>query len=147
MSVRSHFRWPGRVMLGATALYGIATILFGLSSLYWLSLFFFAFTGAGDTVSMILRQTIRQLATPDRLRGRMTAINMMFAMGGPQLGDLEAGIVANLLGAPFAVITGGLGCLLAVALIWRLARPLRDYDGRHLREPEPELASAVASAD
>ena len=51
------------------------------------------------------------------------------------MGDLEAGIVANVLGAPFAVITGGLGCLLAVALIWRLARPLRDYDGRHLREP------------
>ena len=147
MSVRSHFRWPGRVMLGATALYGIATILFGLSSLFWLSLFFFAFTGAGDTISMILRQTIRQLATPDRLRGRMTAINMMFAMGGPQLGDLEAGIVANLLGAPFAVITGGLGCLLAVALIWRLARPLRDYDGSHLREPEPEPAAAIAPAD
>jgi len=147
MSVRSHFRWPGRVMLGATALYGIATILFGLSSLFWLSLFFFAFTGAGDTISMILRQTIRQLATPDRLRGRMTAINMMFAMGGPQLGDLEAGIVANLLGAPFAVITGGLGCLLAVALIWRLARPLRDYDGSHLREPEPEPAAAIAAAD
>ena len=71
---------------------------------------------------------------------------MMFAMGGPQLGDLEAGIVANLLGAPFAVITGGLGCLLAVALIWRLARPLRDYDGSHLREPEPEPAAAIAAA-
>src|SRR5207244_6640701 len=99
MSAMSPFRRPGRVLWGATALYGIATTLFGLSSLFWLSLFFFAFTGAGDTVSMILRQTIRQLATPARLRGRMTAINMMFAMGGPQLGDLEAGIVANLLGA------------------------------------------------
>ncbi len=144
MSVRSHFRWPGRVMLVAVGVYGVATILFGLSNLFWLSLFFFAFTGAGDTVSMILRQTIRQLATPDRLRGRMTAINMMFAMGGPQLGDLEAGIVANLLGAPFAVVSGGIGCVLAVALMWRLAHPLRDYDGKHLRESHGELA-VVAS--
>jgi hypothetical protein len=71
----------------------------------------------------------------------------MFAMGGPQLGDLEAGIVANLLGAPFAVISGGIGCVIAVALMWRFAHPLRDYDGSHLREPELQSVAATAAAD
>jgi MFS family permease len=129
MSFRSHVRRPGLVMLGAVAVYGAATILFGISSVFVLSFVLFAFTGAGDTVSMILRQTIRQLSTPDRLRGRMTSINMIFASGGPQLGDMEAGIAAALWGAPFAVVTGGIGCLLAVLLIAKLAPALRDYDG------------------
>ena len=85
-------------------------------------------TGAADTVSTVLRQTIRQLRTPDRLRGRMTAVGMIFFMGGPQLGELEAGVVARWVGAPWSVITGGLGCLVASALIaWR-APGLRHYE-------------------
>ena len=102
-------------------------------------------TGAGDTVSMILRQTIRQLSTPDHLRGRMTSINMIFATGGPQLGDMEAGIAAALWGAPFAVVSGGIGCLLAVLLIAKLAPALRDYDGSML--PESDAAQPVPAGD
>jgi MFS family permease len=147
MTMRSHFRWPGRIMLGAVAVYGVATILFGLSSFYVLSLFFFAFTGAGDTISMILRQTIRQLSTPDSLRGRMTSINMIFALGGPQFGDMEAGIVAQLFGAPAAVISGGVGCVLAVLLMLKLAPALRDFDGTTLHQMHPDAAATpVATA-
>jgi MFS family permease len=146
MSIRSQVRRPGLVMLVAVGVYAVATILFGLSSIFVLSLVLFAFTGAGDTVSMVLRQTIRQLLTPDHLRGRMTSINMIFATGGPQLGDMEAGIAAALWGAPFAVVSGGIVCLLAVLLIARLAPALRDYDGSMLpekdatRPPQPAVA-------
>jgi len=126
--------------------YGVATILFGLSSFYVLSLFFFAFTGAGDTISMILRQTIRQLSTPDSLRGRMTSINMIFALGGPQFGDMEAGIAAQLFGAPAAVISGGIGCLLAVLLMLKLAPALRDFDGRNLHAMHPDATGAPVAA-
>jgi len=68
-----------------------------------------ALTGVADTVSMVIRNIVRQMETPDRLRGRMIGVNMVFFIGGPQLGELEAGSVANWLGAPFSVISGGLG--------------------------------------
>jgi len=87
-----------------------------------------AIVGAADTVSTILRQTIRQLATPNNLRGRMTSVNMIFFMGGPQLGELEAGALAALFGAPFSVVTGGVGCLLAAAIAFG-GRTLRRYAG------------------
>jgi MFS family permease len=147
MSLRSHrIRKPGLVMLVSVGVYGLATLLFGLSPYFVLSLFFYGFTGAGDTISMVLRQTIRQLTTPDAMRGRMTSINMMFAMGGPQLGDMEAGIVAQLWGAPFAVVTGGICCIAAVVLVARLCPPLRDFDGRKLFEHQPAPAPAAAAA-
>ena len=65
--------------------------------------------------------------TPDRLRGRMTSVNVVFAQGGPQLGNLEAGIVASLLGAPMSVITGGIGTLIAVVIIACMVPELRNY--------------------
>ena len=99
------------MLLWAVAVYGLATIGFGLSRSFWLTFACLAVTGAADTVSMVIRNIVRQLETPDRLRGRMTGINMVFFNGGPQLGELEAGLVANWLGAPLSVITGGIGCL------------------------------------
>ena len=114
-------------MLLAVAVYGLATILFGFSHLYWLSIAALAITGASDTVSTILRQTARQMNTPDALRGRMTAVNMIFFTGGPHLGNLEAGLAARWLGAPWSVITGGIGCLIAVAWIAARAPALRNY--------------------
>ncbi|MEO7719685.1 MAG: MFS transporter, partial [Capsulimonas sp.] len=79
-------------------------------------------------ISTILRQTIRQLMTPDRLRGRMTSVNMIFFMGGPQLGEFETGIAANLLGTPGAVILGGVACLATVAWVAAKGRVLRNYE-------------------
>ena len=89
---------------------------FGLSRAFWLTFACLALTGATDTVSTVFRNIIRQLETPDRLRGRMTGVNMVFFMGGPQLGELEAGLVANWWGAPFSVVSGGIGCLVATGL-------------------------------
>ena len=87
--------------------YGLATVAFGLSRSFWLSFACLAATGATDTVSMVFRNLLRQLETPDHLRGRMIGVNMVFFMGGPQLGELEAGLVANWLGAVVSVVTGG----------------------------------------
>lgn len=117
----------GRVLILAVVVYGLATIGFGFSRAFWLSLLFLAGTGAADTVSTVLRQTIRQLVTPDRLRGRMVSVNMIFFMGGPQLGELEAGVVAGLAGAPFSVISGGVGCLVTALFVGRFAPGLRQY--------------------
>ncbi|MCA9972273.1 MAG: MFS transporter [Anaerolineales bacterium] len=129
LALRRDIRRQGVVLLWSVALYGLATALFGLSSLFWLSYFLYALTGAGDTVSTVIRGTLRQLLTPDHLRGRMTSVNMVFFMGGPQLGELEAGLVAAAFGAPIAIFTGGLATVLLTGWIaWRYPR-LRRYEG------------------
>ena len=84
--------------MGGVRGYGLATVVFGLSRSFWLTFVCLAVTGAADTVSMVLRNIVRQLETPDHLRGRMTGVNMVFFLGGPQLGELEAGAVAQWLG-------------------------------------------------
>jgi MFS family permease len=120
----------GPTLLWAVVGYGIATVVFGISRSFWLTFACLALTGATDTVSMIIRNVVRQLETPDRLRGRMTGVNMVFFMGGPQLGELEAGAVANWFGAPFSVITGGVGCLVATAWVAFTSPALRQYRAR-----------------
>lgn len=125
---------PGFVMLLAVGVYGAATVVFGLSRNYFLSLLMLAVTGAADTVSTVIRQTIRQLITPDRLRGRMTSVNMIFFMGGPQLGELEAGLLAAAAGAQASVVIGGVGCVLAVLLTASKARELLRYRFRRDNE-------------
>jgi MFS family permease len=118
----------GLTVIVSVGLYGAATIAFGLSRVFWFSLAMLAATGAADAVSTILRQTIRQLVTPNNLRGRMTSINMIFFMGGPQLGEVEAGTVAALIGAPLSVVTGGAACLIAAVFAFIRARSLRQYE-------------------
>lgn len=122
-------RKQGKAVLISVAIFGAATVVFGLSRWFWLSLLMLAITGAADTVSTVLRQTIRQLVTPNYLRGRMTSVNMIFFMGGPQLGEFEAGAVAALIGATLSVLTGGVGCLIAVAAAALWAKSLVRYEG------------------
>jgi len=117
----------GSVLLWAIAFYGLATVVFGFSRLFVLSFVCLAITGAADTVSMVIRNLVRQLVTPDYIRGRMTSVNMIFFMGGPQLGELEAGLVASAWGPVVSVATGGLGCLLVTALVAARTPQLRDY--------------------
>jgi MFS family permease len=95
--------------------------------------------GAADSVSTIIRNTIRQMNTPDALRGRMTSINQIFFSGGPQLGEIEAGAVAQLVGVPFAIVSGGIGTILGVWLIVSLWPALPRYNG-----DEPSAQSAPA---
>jgi MFS family permease len=121
-------RRQGRLVVASVAVFGVATAVFGISTVYWLSLLMLATLGAADTVSTVLRQTIRQLVTPNPLRGRMTSINMMFFMGGPQLGELEAGALAKLIGAPFSVVVGGMGALICAALAAVKSKSLMDFE-------------------
>ncbi|MDX1665278.1 MAG: MFS transporter, partial [Candidatus Promineifilaceae bacterium] len=110
----------GALLLISVAVYGLATALFGLSTVLVVSYILFALTGAGDMISTVIRGTIRQLVTPDRLRGRMTSVNMIFFMGGPRLGELEAGLVAAVFSVPFAIFTGGMATVLLTGWIaWR----------------------------
>ncbi|MFB3907453.1 MAG: MFS transporter [Candidatus Eisenbacteria bacterium] len=118
----------GRVLFGAVFAYGVATIAFGLSRQFWLTFLCLALVGASDTVSTVLRNVIRQLSTPDSLRGRMTSVNMMFFMGGPQLGEMEAGLIAQGFGAPVSVVSGGLACILATGWLAAKTPELRRYE-------------------
>lgn len=122
------FKKQGITVIVSVAFYGAATIAFGVSKVFWFSLLMLAATGAADTVSTILRQTIRQLVTPNYIRGRMTSVNMIFFMGGPQLGEVEAGTVAQLIGAPLSVVTGGVACVLAALYTFVKAKSLRQYE-------------------
>jgi MFS family permease len=133
-------RRQGPIFLISVVIFGLATIFFGLSRLFWVAMLALVVVGAADTVSTIIRNTIRQLQTPDYIRGRMTSINQIFFMGGPQLGEVEAGAVAQFFGAPIAVVTGGVGCILAVIWIARRWPQILRYNG-----DEPERAAARAS--
>jgi MFS family permease len=126
-------RWPitrhaGRVLLGAVAIYGVATIVFGLSTSFVLSMISLVIAGAGDMVSVVIRQSLVQLDTPDEMRGRVSAVNSVFIGASNQLGEFESGVTASLLGPVGSVILGGLGTLLVAALWTRLFRPLATRD-------------------
>jgi MFS family permease len=103
----------GYVLIIAVIVYGIATVLFGLSTSFLLSLFLMGVVGAADMVSSVIRSTLRQVVTPDNLRGRMVSINMMFYLGGPQLGEVESGLFASLIGTPATVVVGGIATVFA----------------------------------
>jgi len=128
-------RRQGPIFLVSVVIFGLATIGFGLTRLFWAAMFALVVVGAADNVSTIIRNTIRQLQTPDYMRGRMTSVNQIFFMGGPQLGEVEAGAVAQIFGAPFAVVSGGVGCILAVIWIARRWPQVARYNG-----DEPALA-------
>jgi MFS family permease len=119
----------GLVLIGAVAAYGVATVVFGLSRTFWMMFLALAATGAADTVSGVLRNIVRQFETPDRLRGRMVGISMLFFMGGPQLGEFESGVAAQALGAGPAVVLGGLASLVSTGWIAWHTPTLRVYRG------------------
>jgi len=140
ISQMHQIRRQGAVFLSAVVVFGLATILFGATRLFVVSMVALILVGAADTVSTIIRNTIRQLSTPDYIRGRMTSVNQIFFQGGPQLGEVEAGVVGQLFGAPVAIITGGIGCIVAVAWIARRWPQIRRYNG-----DEPILAGTTAT--
>ncbi|MFN8179738.1 MAG: MFS transporter [bacterium] len=133
----------GATLLWGVVVYGAATVVFGLSRSFLLTFLCLAATGAADTVSMVIRNVTRQLQTPDHLRGRMTGVNMVFFMGGPQLGELEAGLMAQWMGAPFSVVSGGVGCLIAVAWVAAATPMLRHY--RRSTAEAPLAGGSVAT--
>ncbi len=126
-------RWPlhrqvGHRMLSAVALFGVATLAFGLSTHFGLSLIALAITGAADNISVVTRQTLVQLETPDEMRGRVAAVNSIFIGASNQLGEFESGATAAAFGPIGSVVLGGLGTLLIAAAWWRLFPSLAQRD-------------------
>jgi len=112
-------------------LFGLATILFGLSHVYILSVIALALIGGFDSVIVIMRENIQQLATPDTMRGRVSSIAMIFWMGGPQLGEFEAGLLAALIGVQLSVVVRGLAIIVFVGIMALLVPALRKYQAIH----------------
>ena len=135
----NNIRRQGQFLIVSVMVFGLATILFGFSRLYAVIFLALVVTGAADSVSTIIRNTIRNLNTPDSIRGRMTGVNQIFFMGGPQLGEIEAGAAAQGFGVPFAIISGGIGTILIVILIAAHWPILIRYNG-----DEPIRAGAPA---
>jgi hypothetical protein len=125
--LRAPIRSQGRALLVAVALYGLATIGFGISRAFWLSVGLYMLVGMADQVSVVMRSTIIQLTTPDALRGRVSSINMIFIGASNRLGAAESGFLAALTSATFAVVSGGVACLVVVALVAFRVPALRRY--------------------
>jgi MFS family permease len=122
MSVLPAPRRPGILILAAVAAYGGSLVLFGLASSLWMALLALALAGGFDALSMTMRHTIRNLATPDELRGRISATHSLFAAGGPRLGQFQSAMTASLVGPRLAMVFGGVGCV-AIAGLLALAIP------------------------
>ncbi|MEO7391003.1 MAG: MFS transporter [Ramlibacter sp.] len=116
-------RWPlrgrvGRTLLIAVAVFGACMVVFGLSTSFWLSMAALAASGAADMISIVVRQTLVQMETPDTMRGRVGAVNSIFIGAGNQLGEFESGATAALLGPVGSVVVGGIATVV-VAFAWR----------------------------
>jgi sugar phosphate permease len=112
----------GRLMFAGVALFGVGTVIFGLSQVAWLSIAALMLMGASDMISVYVRETLIALWTPDAVRGRVNAVNMVFVGASNELGEFRAGTMAHFIGAVPAVVIGGVGTL-AVAVIWALGFP------------------------
>ncbi len=134
MAASSYLAWrpayshPGKIVIGMIAAFGLATAGIGISPNLYVAVVFLALVGATDMISTVQRQTIRQLAVPDEMRGRLSSIGMIFQVSGPQLGDWEAAQVAGLTSTRFSFVLGGLGAVFAAAWYGFHGPALRDYE-------------------
>jgi MFS family permease len=111
----------GRALLWSVAGFGVATIIFGYSTSFWLSFLMLFICGVTDYISVVVRHTLVQLLTPDAMRGRVSAVNSLFIGTSNQMGEFESGFVANFTSPIFAVVSGGVGTILVViaaAVLW-----------------------------
>jgi len=113
-------RRPGLWMLGGITAYGLGTIIFGLSASFLVSLTALFLIGGGDMLSVFIRQTLVQLQTPDRIRGRVSAVASLFVGASNELGEFESGLTARLFGPVISVVGGGVATLIVVAAYLRL---------------------------
>lgn len=125
---RPPLRRAGASLLISVAAFGLATIIFGLSRNFWLSFAMLFLTGFFDNISVVVRQTLVQLRTPNELRGRVSAVNALFIGSSNELGGFESGLVARFFGAVTSVVSGGIGTLLVVAAWARIFPELRRFD-------------------
>jgi len=133
------FQHAGRTLLLAVAGFGVATILFGLSTSFWFSVLMLALLGGLDNISVVIRASLILTRTPDEMRGRTSAVNSIFISASNELGGFESGLAAALFGPVIAVVAGGIGTILvvlAIAKIWPEMRDLKTLD-------MPEAVKAV----
>ena len=126
-------RWPlrrrvGRTLFVSVALFGVCMLVFGLSGSFWLSMVALAASGAADTISVVVRQTLVQIETPDAMRGRVSAVNSVFIGASNQLGEFESGVTAEWFGPVWSVVLGGVGTLLVAAAWSRMFPALATRD-------------------
>lgn len=133
---RAPLRQPGRALLWTVAGFGAAVIVFGVSHWFWLSLLALFFTGVFDIVSVVVRQSLLQLLTPEALRGRVTAVNQIFIGSSNEIGALRAGLSSALLGPVAAVVWGGIGTIAVTAAVARAVPALRRLPALHTLKPE-----------
>ena len=140
-------RHAGRVMFGAVAIYGCATIVFGVSHWFWISFAALAVLGACDVVSVVIRSTIVAILTPDEMRGRVNAVNALFIGTSNQVGEFESGVTAALLGPLGAVVLGGCGAILVAAAGTRAFSDLFNVDSLDdIKGPVSPVTSEPAPA-
>jgi hypothetical protein len=132
----SFTRRVGRIEFLTVALFGVATIVFGSTTWFWLAWGALVVMGAADAISVVIRLTLLQLETPDDMRGRVSAVNSLFVTMSNQIGDFRAGLVASFIGAVPAVLVGGVGTLLVVVLGIRLFPELYRVEGFHHKKTE-----------
>jgi hypothetical protein len=143
--VRPIKRRAGRTMLTCVAIFGVATIVFGLSRSMWASLVALFVVGASDMVSVVIRSSMLQLATPPEMRGRVSAVNWLFVGASNEFGEFESGLTASWWGAVPAVVIGGIGSLIVTGSAAVLFPRLRQADALSadaLMEAERELSTA-----
>jgi len=133
---RAPLERPGRALLWSVAGFGIAIVAFGLSRWFWLSLLALFLTGAFDNVSVVVRQSLVQLLTPDALRGRVTAVNQIFIGSSNEIGALRAGLMSAVLGPVAAVVWGGIGTVMVTVAVARAVPGLRRLPALHTLRPE-----------
>jgi MFS family permease len=137
MSVLPQIRRAGLWVMIGVGLFAAATVFFAISHVFWFSLLMLSLEGVGNTFSVVLRGTISQLATPDELRGRVSSINQILTMGGPQLGQFRAGAVGELMGAEMSALVGGLATLAVVGVVAVAAPAVRKFEIRAVAVPVP----------
>lgn len=147
MAVLPAPRRPGRTVVIVIAGYALVLGLFGISSWITLALLLLGLGGGLDAISMAMRHTVRQLATPNELRGRIGSLADVFASGGPRLGEFQAGLVASFIGAPGAMVAGGLACLAMVASSRFWAPQLWTYQDEDVRQTAARHSTSTASDD
>lgn len=133
---RQPFERPGRALLWSVVGFGAAIIVFGVSRYFWLSLVALLLTGAFDNVSVVVRQSLVQLLTPDALRGRVTAVNQIFIGSSNEIGALRAGLMSALIGPVGAVVWGGIGTIAVAGVVARAVPDLRRLAALHTLKPD-----------
>jgi predicted MFS family arabinose efflux permease len=136
----TRLRRAGAVQLTAALVWGLALAGFGLAGPLWLALGCLAVAGGADTISVVTRGALVQLETPDAYRGRVSSVEHVIGMAGPEVGNFRGGLVASLTSAPVALVTGGLAGAVGVCVVALTNRPLRTYT---LPDPEPQTGPAA----